>query len=694
MPDKSLPFINRDASWLDFNERVLDEACDSANPLMERMKFLAITGSNLDEFFMVRIAGLRDRVDAEYEGLDTSGRTAWEQLALVADKTHKMVSRQYFCLGSILSELATEGSRILNMEQLDAAQIDFINNYFDDTVYPVLTPLAIDGSRPFPVVASRSLNIAVRLRRLQRDEEMLYAVVQVPAILPRFIELPRAQDSRCFVLMEKLMFYRMAQLFPGYEVMAHCPFRITRNSDLSFDEAVDDLLDEISKSLKKRKWGDPVRLELQKGFGGEKAVDPLIKDFLVKMLDVDKPDVYHIDGLLDLTALMKFSRLPGFDHLRDKPWQPQKPQDLMEYEDIFAQIRERDRMVHLPFESFGCVEEFAQRAATDPDVLAIKQTLYRVSGNSPIVGSLITAAENGKQVTVLVELKARFDEENNITWARKLEKAGCHVIYGLSGLKIHCKMLLVVRREDNIIRRYVHMSTGNYNDSTAKLYTDIGLFTCRETIGADASSLFNYLTGYSQPTAWRKLKVAPRGLRDFFYLMLNREIDNARMGRVAKVIVKVNSLIDEGVIKRLYEASAAGVKIELIVRGMCSLMAGVPGLSENITVRSVIGRYLEHSRIFYFENGGIPEVYLSSADWMQRNLDRRVEIAFPVEQEGLKHRLMDMLQVYLRDNQKARVMLPGGAYNRVTATEEEKKLSAQQWFSDEAVKAAMVEQGS
>ncbi len=680
--------LNREASWLDFNDRVLDEACNPGNPLMERLKFLAITASNLDEFFMVRMANLRDRVDGGYKGVDPSGRTAWEQMALAADKAHKLMARQYATLNDILRELSDEAV-FLSMDELNAEQAEYLSLFFDDTVYPVLTPLAIDAGRPFPVVANRSLNLAVRLRRLQReDDDMLYAVVQVPAILPRFIEVPRTADRRCFVLLEKLMFQRMASLFPGYEVLAHCPFRITRNSDLSIDEAVDDLLDEISKSLKKRKWGDPVRLELQKGLGGERAVDEQIKAFLVKMLDVDKPDVYHADGPLDLTAYMKFSRLSGLEHLRDKPWKPQRAADFPENEDIFKLIRQRDRLVHLPYESFDAVERFARRAAVDPDVLAIKQTLYRVSGNSPIVGSLITAAENGKQVTVLVELKARFDEENNIGWARKLEQAGCHVIYGLSGLKIHAKMLLVVRREDDGIRRYVHMATGNYNDSTAKLYTDIGLFTCRETVGADASALFNYLTGYSQPTAWRKLKVAPRGLRDFFYAMIGREIENARMGRAARIVAKVNSLIDEGVIRRLYEASEAGVKIELIVRGMCCLKAGVPGLSQNISVRSIIGRYLEHSRIFYFENGGIPEVYLSSADWMQRNLDRRVEIAFPVESEALKDKLCHILHISLSDNVKARAMGPDGVYTMVQPQEGEEFINSQQYFCDEAIKAA------
>lgn len=686
--------LNREASWLDFNDRVLDEACNPDNPLMERLKFLAITASNLDEFFMVRVANLRDRVEGGYKGMDPSGRTAWEQLALAAEKSHRLMARQYATLERILTELHGQGIAFLTMDQLNAQQSDYLSAYFDDTVYPVLTPLAIDASRPFPVVANRSLNLAVRLRRLQgdADDEMHYAVVQVPAILPRFVEVPRTAEHRCFVLLESLMFRRMGSLFSGYEVMAHCPFRITRNSDLSIDEAVDDLLDEIAKSLKKRKWGDPVRLELQKGLSTERAVDPQIKNFLVKMLDVDKPDIYHTDGPLDLTAYMRFSRLAGFEHLRDKPWQPQKPADFPEGEDIFALIRQRDRLVHLPYESFDAVEQFARRAATDPDVLAIKQTLYRVSGNSPIVAALITAAENGKQVTVLVELKARFDEENNIGWARKLEQAGCHVIYGLSGLKIHAKMLLVVRREDDGIRRYVHMATGNYNDSTAKLYTDIGMFTCRETVGADASALFNYLTGYSQPTAWRKLKVAPRGLRDFFYAMINREIENARMGRAARIVAKVNSLIDEGVILRLYEASAAGVKVDLIVRGMCCLVAGVPGLSQNITVRSIVGRYLEHSRIFCFENGGIPEFYLSSADWMQRNLDRRVEIAFPVESEALKQRLMGILEVSLRDNTKARVMGPDGVYTMAQPQEGEEAIHSQLYFYEEAVRAALQEE--
>jgi polyphosphate kinase len=684
-------YINREAAWLDFNDRVLDEAFDAENPPMERLKFLSITASNLDEFFMVRVAGLREQVDAGYTGLDPAGLTAWEQLALVADKTHRQAARQYQCWGMLVPELEGGGIRLLEMDELDAAQKKFLSDYFDDTVYPVLTPLAIDSGRPFPVVANRSVNVCVRMRELQKDGDEappLFAVVQVPAILPRFVELPRAQGRRCFVLLEKLMIARISGLFPGYEVLAMCPFRITRDSDLAIDERAEDLLSEIAREVKRRKWGSPVRLELQKGFGLDKAVDPEIKDFLVKILRVGKQDVYHHDGPLDLSALMKFSRLPGFDGLRDRPWNPYTPEDFSGETDVFAAIRARDRLVHLPYESFDPVERFMRAAAEDPDVLAIKQTLYRVSGNSPVVEALIAAAENGKQVTVLVELRARFDEENNIGWAKKLENAGCHVIYGIPGLKIHCKVLLVVRREEGGIRRYVHMGTGNYNDSTARLYTDIGLFTCRETFGADASALFNTVTGYSAADAWRKIKVAPRGLRDFFYSMISREIENARAGRRARIVAKVNSLIDEGIVKRLYEASRAGVQVDLIVRGMCSLRAGAPGLSENIKVRSVIGRFLEHSRIFCFENGGVPEVYLSSADWMQRNLDRRIETAFPVEQEDIRNRLIALLEIYMKDNLKARAMLPDGSYARMRAAEGEEALSAQAWFMKQAEKAS------
>jgi polyphosphate kinase len=682
-------YINREMSWLDFNARVLEEAEGASHPLMERLKFLAITSSNLDEFFMVRVAGLREQVDAGWPGADASGHTAWEQLALVADKAHKFVARQYACWEVLKQSLAREKILILGMDELDTAQREHMDAFFDDTVYPVLTPLAIDAGRPFPVVANRSINICVRMRALQQTgDEALFAVVQVPSILGRFVEAQRAQGCRCFVPLEDVMLARMAKLFPGYEVLALCPFRITRNSDLTIDEGVEDLLSEIAKSLKKRKWGDPVRLELQKGLGGEKPVDPEIRDFLVRILRVNKPDIYHAQGLLDLSAFMKFVSMPGFEHLRDKPWTPQVPADFLGEHDIFAAIRERDRLVHLPYESFAPVEHFLERAAVDPDVLAIKQTLYRVSGNSPVVEALITAAENGKQVTVLVELKARFDEENNIGWARKLEQAGCHVIYGLPGLKIHCKVLLVVRREEGGIRRYVHMSTGNYNDTTARLYTDIGMFTCRESIGADASALFNYLTGYSSADAWRKLRVAPRGLRDFFYSMLSREAENARIGRPARVIAKVNSLIDDGVIRRLYEAQAEGVKIDLCVRGMCCLKPGVPGLSERIAVHSIVGRYLEHSRIFYFENGGVPEVWLSSADWMQRNLDRRVEVAFPVEQPDLKQRLIDMLDIFMKDNVKARVMREDGSYSPPVIGEDEERLSAQEFFMAEAVRKA------
>lgn len=681
-------YINRELSWLDFNYRVLEEAEDESNPLMERLKFLAITASNLDEFFMVRVAGLKEQVESGHTGADPAGLTAWEQLELVSEKAHGMVQRQYACWAALVLELAREKILMLDMDGLDAAQRRSFEDWFDDTVYPVLTPLAVDSGRPFPVVANRSVNLCVRMRKLQQEggDAPLFAVVQVPQVLNRFVEAPRSQGRRCFVPLESLMTGRVSGLFPGYEVLALCPFRITRDSDLLVDEGAEDLMSEIARSVKRRKWGSPVRLELQAGPEGA-ASDPDIKEFLVKALRVKKPDVYEAEGPLDLSALMKFARLPGFDHLRDKPWEPRTPADFLGEEDLFAAIRERDRLVHLPYESFEPVERFLALAARDPDVLAVKQTLYRVSGNSPVVEALMNAAENGKQVTVLVELRARFDEENNIGWAKKLEDAGCHVIYGLPGLKIHCKVLLVVRREAGGIRRYVHMSTGNYNGATARLYTDIGMFTCRETFGADASALFNTMTGYSTADSWRKLRIAPRGLRDFFYAMLSREMENARAGRPARVIAKVNSLIDWGIIKRLYEASTASVRVDLVVRGMCSLRAGVPGLSENITVRSIVGRCLEHSRVFHFENGGIPELYLSSADWMQRNLDRRVEALFPVEQESIRRRLSEMLEAYLRDNVKARAMLSDGSYVRLAPAAGEEAFSAQAWLMEQAERA-------
>ena len=648
-------YINRELSWLDFNRRVLEEAQDRKNPLLERFKFLAITESNLDEFFMVRVAGLKEQVQAGYKKKDMAGLTPQKQLAAISEKVHHFCRVQHRCLTrSLLPHLDREGIRILNYEETGPVQREFLSKYFTETVYPVLTPMAIDPSRPFPLLTNKALTLGVRL---ENAGEALYAMVQVPGVLPRILRLP-ADDTEDYILLESLIMEHIQSLFEGHWVNAVHPFRITRDGDLSIDEEADDLLMEIEKSVRQRKWGDPVRLET------EHSADQKLTEYLRSSLGLAEDDLYYINGPLDLTAWMRFFGAAHVPHLKYTPMPPQPARDFTE-EDIFASIRHKDCLVHHPYESFGSVLRLLETAATDPRVLAIKQTLYRVSGDSPVVATLIRAAENGKQVTVLVELKARFDEENNIEWARKLERAGCYVVYGLMGLKIHTKSLLIIRREPDGIRRYLHMGTGNYNDSTAKLYTDIGFFTCKETYASDASALFNLLTGYAKPPRWKRIHVAPVGLRAFFTQMIRGEIEQVRRGRQGRIVAKMNSLVDEGIIRELYQASQAGVEIDLIVRGICCLRPGVPEVSETIRVRSIIGRFLEHSRIYCFGNGGNPLYYLSSADWMPRNLDRRVESLFPVEQPDLTERLKQILNIQLRDTVKARIMEPDGSYARI-----------------------------
>ncbi len=653
-----IPYVNRELSWLDFNGRVLEEAFEKENPIMERIRFLAITASNLDEFFMVRVAGVMEQVRSKYTAPDLSGLTPQALLDKLREQISAFMERQYSCLNrSILPVLKRNGFVFAEPKQLTGGQKAFLQSYFKKLLFPVLTPLAVDRSRPFPMLSNKSLNIAVRLQK--EEEEPCFAVVQVPAILPRFLEIPAGEGEaqRSFFLLENVILMMLPELFEPLEIKAACPFRITRDSDLEIDEEADDLMMEVQKSIKKRKRGRPVRLELEQKCDGE------IREFLTDMLKVRQKDIYELSGPLDLTFLSKFASLPGCDSLCFEPIVPvSPPADFWGCSDIFEAIREKDRMVHHPYESFDCVVEFVRRAAEDENVLAIKQTLYRVSGHSPIVAALIRAAEAGKQVTVLVELKARFDEENNINWAKKLEAAGCHVIYGLAGLKTHCKILLVVRRDEDGIRRYVHMGTGNYNDSTAKIYTDIGMFTCREPFGADASTMFNALTGYSVPLDYNRFVVAPHGMRTFFEEHIRREAENARMGLPSGITAKINSLVDPGIIALLYEASQAGVPIKLIVRGICCLIPGLPGVSETITVHSIVGQLLEHSRIFRFENGGEPHIFMGSADWMPRNLDRRVELVFPIEDEDLKQRAFSILELMLSDNINTRLMQPDTVY--------------------------------
>lgn len=684
-------YINRERSWLDFNYRVLEEAYDKTNMIMDRLKFLAITASNLDEFFMVRIAGLMDQVNVGYNKKGLDGKTPTEQLAEINTITQEMMKRQYNCLlKSLVPELNQNHIFFVEYDELEGEEREYVDDYFLETCYPVLTPQAIDNSRPFPLVKNNQVYLCVQLLDTQEDkkkkkkeskeDEEYMAILEIPKVLDRIIALPRTDREAPYryIFIENIIIHNAGQLFTGYDVKHVSEFRITRNGDLAIDEdEAEDLLIEIEKSIQQRKWGACIKLEITK------AMSKKAKRKLIEELEISEADVYELKGQLDLTCFMKFQGRPEFDELREPIYKPLPSRDFYEQEDIFEVIREKDRLLHHPYQSFDTVVDFVRKAAADPDVLAIKQTLYRVSGDSPIIAALIEAAQNGKQVTVLVELKARFDEANNIVWAKKLERAGCHVIYGLVGLKIHCKMILVVRKEEDGIRRYVHLGTGNYNDVTARLYTDIGMFTAKESYGSDVSTLFNVLSGYSHYTLWKKLEVAPTTMREAFNRHIDREIENVKLGVRGRIIAKMNSLIDDQIVEKLYEASQAGVEIRLVVRGMCSLIPGIPGVSENITVHSIVGTFLEHSRIYYFYNQGKEDIYLSSADWMQRNLNRRIETLFPVEDPDLKAELKHILDITLRDTIKTRVMTETGEYIRVDKRGKE-LLSCQQYFCEEA----------
>ena len=682
-------YTNRELSWLAFNDRILGEARDKTLPLFERLKFLSITSSNLDEFFMIRVASLKDMVHAKYTKQDIAGMTPSEQLEKILNNAHDLVNLQYSTYNrSLLPTLKQNGFvMVAEHEGLTKEKGAYVDQYFMDNVYPVLTPMAVDSSRPFPLIRNKSLNIGALITRKEAEEgkeqEMDFATVQVPSVLPRVVVLPEGKNGeKRGILMEEVIERNIGKLFLNYNVVCAHPYRIMRNADLSIDEDdASDLLKEIQKQLKKRQWGEVIRLEVEEG------IDERLLKILEKEFHIKKQDIFFIPGPLDLTFLMKLYGIEGFDSLKTPKYIPQPVPGMNEEEDIFTQIRKGDILLHHPYMTFDPVVDFVRQAAKDPDVLAIKQTLYRVSGNSPIIAALAQAAENGKQVSVLVELKARFDEENNINWAKMLEKAGCHVIYGLVGLKTHSKITLVVRREEDGIRRYVHLGTGNYNDSTAKLYTDCGILTCAEPIGEDATAVFNMLSGYSEPKKWNYLSVAPIWLRDKFLKLIEREKDNAKAGKPAHIIAKMNSLCDQKIIAALYEASAAGVKIELIIRGICCLKVGIPGISENISVRSIVGNFLEHSRIFYFLNNGQEELYMGSADWMPRNLDKRVEILFPVLDERLKKEVKHILDIQLADNVKAHVMQADGSYGKIDKRGKT-LLIAQDYFCEEAMERA------
>ena len=668
-------FTNRELSWLAFNKRVLSEAKDNHLPLMERLKFLSITASNLDEFFMVRVASLKDQVNAGYTKKDIAGMTSKEQIDAILKETHKFTTAQYNTYNrSFLPSLKKNGLKIVTeFEKLTEEQADYVDNYFQKEVFPVLTPMAVDSSRPFPLIRNRSLNIGALLMDKKKKGTIDFATVQVPSVLPRVVTIPTDGDNcTTVILLEQIIEKNIQKLFLNYRVLCQAPFRVMRNADLSIDEdEAADLLIEIEKQLKKRQWGEAIRLEV------EDNIDKRLLKTLRKEFDLSEDAIFKINGPLDLTFLMKVYDIEGFDHLKEPKYIPQQPKMLDASRDLFEQIREHDILLHHPYETFDPVVNFVKKAASDPNVLAIKQTLYRVSSHSPIIASLAQAAENGKQVSVLVELKARFDEENNIVWAKKLEKAGCHVIYGLVGLKTHSKITLVVRKEEDEIRRYVHLGTGNYNDSTAKLYTDMGMFTSKTRYGEDATAVFNMLSGYSEPLVWNKLSLAPLWLRGKFLSLIEREKEHAKNGRPARIIAKMNSLCDPGIIEALYDASEAGVEIDLIVRGICCLRAGIKGLSEHIRVRSIVGTFLEHSRIFYFENNG-------NADWMPRNLDKRVEILFPIEDPILQEEIYHILHIQLSDTKKAHLLMPDGHYVKVDQRGKT-PLNSQLYFCEEAM---------
>lgn len=683
--DRPEYFQNRELSWLKFNERVLSEGRDRSNPLFERIKFLSIVSSNLDEFMMVRVASLKDMKNSNYTKPDNSGMTPQMQLEALSEAIHAMVAKQYSTFNRSIMP-ALEQAKLLivqQMSELTDSEREYLETYYEENIYPVLTPMAMDQSRPFPLIRNKTLNLAALIAKSGKKKKAEFATVQVPSVLPRFIELPiRSDGTRVLVLLENVIEQHIDTLFQSYEVICCHPYRIMRNAELGIDEDdASDLLSEIEKSLKKRQWGEVIRLEV------DDKIDDALLEILMREYNIKEQDVYRIGGPLDLTFLMKLYGLKGFDAYKEAEYTPALVPELAGEGSLFSKIRKGDIFLHHPYETFDPVVDFVRQAARDPKVLAIKQTLYRVSGNSPIIAALEKAASNGKQVTVLVELKARFDEENNIVWARELEKAGCHVIYGLVGLKTHSKITLVVRREDDGIRRYVHLGTGNYNDKTARLYTDCGILTCDSRIGEDATAVFNMISGYSEPNHWNSLIVAPFWLRDRFLELIGREERNARAGKPARIVAKMNSLCDPEIIEALYSASSAGVSIDLIVRGICTLKSGIPHISENIHVRSIVGTFLEHARIFLFHNNGAEEIYMGSADWMPRNLDKRVEIVFPLYDKKTMETARHILSVQLQDTVKARILTPDGHYERVDKRGKD-LIDAQKQFCEEAQSAA------
>ncbi|MDG5788775.1 RNA degradosome polyphosphate kinase [Evansella sp. AB-P1] len=682
-------YNNRELSWLAFNKRVLQEAIDERNPLLERLNFIAIFSSNLDEFFMVRVAGLKDQVKAGFNKPENkSALTPKQQLQKISDYNHYLVRLQdELFTESIMPRLKEEGIELLSINEITPEHFKYLSEHFDNYILPVLTPMAIDAYRPFPMLLNKSLNLAVLLKT---DDKQLIgngakrlAIVQVPGVLERTISLPSIHpEDKCFILLEEVITHFIHRLFTGNTVLSVSPFRITRNADLTIhEEGARDLLKEIEKELKKRKWGAAVRLEMQKG-----RMDKDVLAFLLNILELKNDDIYEVNGLIDYTFLTAFYKQLSNDneHLIHETVIPQPPSDLIDEDDLFEAILKKDIFLHHPYESFQPIVDLLVKSADDPNVLAIKQTLYRVSGDSPIIAALANAAEKGKQVTVLVELKARFDEENNIQWARKLEKSGVHVIYGITGLKTHSKITLIIRHYHGLIQRFVHLGTGNYNDSTAKLYTDMGILTAKPSFGVDATNFFNHLSGFTEKPDWQEISAAPLEIRHRFIQLIDEEMESAKKFGNGRIIAKMNSLSDKQIILKLYEASCVGVKIDLIVRGICCLKAGVPHVSENITVRSIVDRFLEHSRIFYFYNNGKEKIFLSSADWMTRNMERRIEILFPVHEYSIKKRIVDILTVILKDNVKARIQQQNGEYTYIDVKEGDELIQSQQVFYQKA----------
>jgi polyphosphate kinase len=690
-PRKKEPelFLNRELSWLEFNGRVLEEAMDPTTPLLDRLKFAIIVAGNLDEFFMVRVAALKHSVEEGDATPDLAGLRPRQQLLLVSERAHDMVDRLGETLtGEILPALGEKGIRVVGLTGLEEQQRAFLRRYFNAELLPALTPLAIDVSRPFPKLSNLSLNLAVLLAPPDQppgETEAVpasprLAVVQVPSGLRRLVR-PVGGDGNTYVLLEEIIRAELPTLFPGQTILESAAFRIARDAEMELDEEGGrDYLEAIEEELRKRRMGKVVRLEVESGVG-----DTLL-GILIQRLEIEVPDVYAMKSPLDIRAFQPLVELPALEHLRDAPIKPLpvlEPEDQL---DIFGRLSRGDVLLHHPYESFDPVVALVTAAAKDPDVLAIKQTLYRTSGDSPVVQALAQAAENGKQVTVIVELMARFDEQSNIRWARSLEEAGAHVIYGIRGYKTHAKMCLVVRRGPQGIERYVHMGTGNYNEKTARVYTDFGLMTADRVIGEDASAFFNSLTGYSDPPRLKKLAMAPTTLRDRIVKLIERERRRALEGQAAEIRAKMNSLVDEEIIRALYEASKAGVRIRLNVRGICCLRPGAKGVSETIEVVSIVDRFLEHSRVFHFRNGGDEEVYLSSADWMPRNLDRRIELLFPVAPD-VRKKVLDTLDAMFQDNVKSRRLLPDGTFKRRRPGKGEEPFRAQVHLYREAQRA-------